>query len=223
MNTLSLSSLQRRFVADPSNIRAAIVLMSIQDDQLHVLLRHGAHAWRLPIERVDAEDLDACARQMVAKQAGTDGLFVEQLYTFGRRCPTGSGLGITVSYYACVPWDRAPQSDAPDGTASWFSVRELPPLSGHTSQVIDTAVGRLEAKINYSTIAVHFLPDQFTLSELQSVYEVVLRDRLDKRNFRKRILSLDIISETGELRRHGSHRPARLYRYAMPNDIHYFK
>jgi len=223
MNTLSLSSARHQVAADPPSIRGTIVLMSIQDDTLQVLLRREAQAWSLPIERVDAEVLDAYARRIVATHAGTDDLFVEQLYTFGTSCPTGRGLAITVSYYACVPWDRAPRYDGLRQSVRWFPVRKLPPLTGHTCQVIDTAVGRLEAKINYSTIVVHFLPERFTLSELQSVYEVVLRDRLDKRNFRKRILSLNIISETGEFRRRGSHRPARLYRYVLPNDIHYFK
>ena len=74
------------------------------------------------------------------------------------------------------------------------------------------AMKRLAAKLDYSTIAFQFMPDHFTLSELQSVYETILRAELDKRNFRKRILALDRIEETGDERRNGSHRPAKLYR-----------
>ncbi|NIN36215.1 MAG: NUDIX hydrolase, partial [Gammaproteobacteria bacterium] len=70
------------------------------------------------------------------------------------------------------------------------------------------------AKTNYSTIALNFMPEKFTLSELQRVYEIIMGTDLDKRNFRKRVQAIDGISDTGEIRRNGKHRPARLYTYA---------
>jgi 8-oxo-dGTP diphosphatase len=74
------------------------------------------------------------------------------------------------------------------------------------------AYERLTAKLGYSTIAFQFMPRHFTLSELQHVYELILRGPVDKRNFRKRILGLDLIEETGKQKREGAHRPAALYR-----------
>ena len=85
------------------------------------------------------------------------------------------------------------------------------------------AYERLSAKLDYSTIAFQFMPREFTLSELQHVYEVILREPMDKRNFRKRILGLDLIEETGQDRRDGAHRPARLYRVKDPGRIDIIK
>ena len=77
--------------------------------------------------------------------------------------------------------------------------------------------------LDYSTIAFQFMPETFTLSELQTVYEIILGERLDKRNFRKRVLSLDRIEKTGELRRNGNHRPASLYRLKFPGKVEIIK
>ena len=82
---------------------------------------------------------------------------------------------------------------------------------------------RLVAKLDYSTIAFQFMPETFTLGELQTVYEIILREPLDKRNFRKRVLALDRIAATGELRRNGNHRPARLYRLKFPDKVEIIK
>ena len=82
---------------------------------------------------------------------------------------------------------------------------------------------RLVAKLDYSTIALQFMPESFTLGELQCVYESLLSQPLDKRNFRKRILSLELIEETGKQRRNGKHRPAREYRARHPKRVEIIK
>ena len=85
------------------------------------------------------------------------------------------------------------------------------------------AYQRLVAKLDYSTIAFQLLPAEFTLSELQAVYEVILQEPIDKRNFRKWVLGLSVIEESGNERRTGAHRPARLYRLTQPGDVVIFK
>jgi 8-oxo-dGTP diphosphatase len=85
--------------------------------------------------------------------------------------------------------------------------------------MVQVARQRLSAKLAYSTIALQFMPERFTLSELQEVYEAILDEQMDKRNFRKRILAFDQIDETPEVRRNGSHRPARLYRARNPGEV----
>ena len=83
-------------------------------------------------------------------------------------------------------------------------MEELPGLAFDHEAILGMACERLRAKLDYSTIAFQFMPRDFTLSELQHVYELILREPVDKRNFRKRILGLDLIEETGELKRHGA-------------------
>ena len=82
---------------------------------------------------------------------------------------------------------------------------------------------RLASKLDYSTIALQFMPEKFTLSELQQVYEIILGEKLDKRNFRKRVQSFDCIEFTGQERRNGSHRPARLYTLKSPGTVEFLK
>ena len=100
---------------------------------------------------------------------------------------------------------------------------ELPQTAFDHSTIIAKAHDRLVAKLDYSSIALQFMPELFTLSELQAVYETLRGGKLDKRNFRKRILSLDILEETGEQKRNGNHRPARAYRARRPNRVEIIK
>jgi 8-oxo-dGTP diphosphatase len=95
---------------------------------------------------------------------------------------------------------------------SWFGMQELPQLAFDHARILRKAHERLAAKLDYSTIAFQFMPESFTLTELQQVYELILSEAIDKRNFRKKILALELIEETGEERREGAHRPAKLYR-----------
>jgi len=96
-------------------------------------------------------------------------------------------------------------------------------LACYHAKTLDCAHRRLVDKLDYSTIAFQFMPKEFTLPELQLVYELILDEPLDKRNFRKRILSLDVVKETGEKRKEGAHRPAMLYRLIHPNRVHVIK
>ena len=95
----------------------------------------------------------------------------------------------------------------------WQRAVELDRLSTGDALVFEYALFRVEPKLDYTTIGFNLLPDEFTLSELQSAYETVLDRKLDKRNFRRRMSALGILTVTGSTRRDGSHRPARLYRY----------
>jgi len=95
----------------------------------------------------------------------------------------------------------------------WFSVYALPPLAFDHEQIIEYALNRLRGKLDYTTIAFNLLPEQFTLRELQRVYEIIEHKPLDKRNFRKKILATGILEDTGAKKMEGTHRPARLYRF----------
>jgi 8-oxo-dGTP diphosphatase len=106
--------------------------------------------------------------------------------------------------------------------ARWFAVAELPRLAFDHSQIVQVALDRLRGKLEYSNIVYALLPAQFRLSELQKVYETILDTKLDKRNFRKKILSLDLVEATPQVDRSGAHRPAQLFRFKQ-NEVLFLK
>ena len=208
-----------------------VVVFTILDGRLGTLLVKRANPpyqgqWALPggFLAID-EDLDACAARELEEETGISGLFLEQLYTFGATHRDPRERVISVTYYALVPQDALAEPRAASDAAEvgWFPFEALPPLAFDHAEIIAVAHRRLVAKLDYSSIALQFMPETFTLSELQRVYEALLNQPLDKRNFRKRILSLDLIEETGKQRRNGKHRPAREYRARHPRRVEIIK
>jgi len=196
-----------------------IVIFTIRQDELKVLLIKRANApfqgeWALPGGFVaQDESLEEGARRELQEETGVAGVYLEQLYTFGKPDRDPRERVITVAYYALIPTDEVEIRAATDAEGvSWYGMKELPNLAFDHAEILDAAHERLVAKLEYSTIAFQFMPREFTLTELQTVYELILRDPVDKRNFRKRILSLKLIKETGKERKSGAHRPAKLYR-----------
>ena len=207
-----------------------VVLFTIQDERLEVLLiRRGSEPfkgrWALPGGFVDIdEDLLACAKRELEEETGVTGIYLEQLYTFGTPDRDPRERVISVTYYALVPRERLTIRAASDAKAvAWFPFHQLPGLAFDHDQIVAMAHERLAAKLEYSTIALQFMPERFTLTQLQSVYEVVLGQRLDKRNFRRRILALNCIGECGEWLRQVNHRPAKLYQVKSPGTVEFIK
>jgi 8-oxo-dGTP diphosphatase len=203
-----------------------IVIFTIRDARLKLLLIRRAGEpyrgkWALPGGFIHLdEDLDASARRELEEETGVSGVYLEQLYTFGAPQRDPRERVITVAYYALIPSDRLQLRAATDAEAvGWFGMDELPALAFDHTDIIAMAHERLVAKLDYSTIAFQFMGGDFTLSELQSVYEIILREALDKRNFRKWALALEQIEETGRERRDGAHRPAKLYRLKEPGAV----
>ncbi|MCU7923915.1 MAG: NUDIX hydrolase [Candidatus Thiodiazotropha sp. (ex Dulcina madagascariensis)] len=207
-----------------------VVLFTIRGEALSILLiRRGnppyRGMWALPGGFLDiGEDLEACAKRELHEETGIEGVYLEQLYTFGKPERDPRERVISIAYFALTQSDRLKLKPASDATrAAWFPVDQLPELAFDHADIIQLARGRLLAKLNYSTIAFQILPSRFTLSQLQSVYEILLNERLDKRNFRKGILARGIIKETGEFSRNGSHRPAKTYAVVNPTRVEIIK
>ncbi len=207
-----------------------VVLFTIQDNDLRVLLIRRARdpfkdQWALPGGFLDInEDLETCAQRELQEETGITGVYLEQLYTFGKPDRDPRERVITVSYYALAPMDRLQVRAASDASAAdWYSVHALPELAFDHRQIIKLAHRRLASKLQYSTIALQFMPEQFTLGELQKVYEIILGEPLDKRNFRKRVLAYDCLVDTETTRRDGQHRPARLYTLKFPGRVQIIK
>ncbi|WP_455387568.1 NUDIX hydrolase [Petrachloros mirabilis] len=207
-----------------------IVIFTIRDGELKLLLVRRAgepyrRKWALPGGFVRMEEsLDQAARRELEEETGVSGVFLEQLYTFGEPDRDPRERVITVAYYALIPSDRVQLRAATDAEAvGWFGMEETPELAFDHVDIVVQAHERLAAKLDYSTIAFQFMPAEFTLGELQAVYETILQEEVDKRNFRKWVLALEQIEETGEERREGAHRPARLYRQKHPGKVEIIK
>ena len=207
-----------------------VVIFTIRQGRLCVLLVKRSRdpfseQWGLPGGFVESgEGLDQSAKRQLSEKTGVRGVYLEQLFTFGRPDRDPRGRVVSVAYYALVP-ASAPgmASRHQDGSVRWFPVEALPDLAFDHGEMVRLAQQRLSAKLDYSTIALQFMPEKFTLSQLQSVYETILGEPLDKRNFRKRLQGLCCIEDTGEQYRAGNHRPAKLFRVTSPGRVDIIK
>jgi 8-oxo-dGTP diphosphatase len=197
-----------------------IVVFGLDEEDLKVMLIQRDLApfegqWALPggFVRVD-ETLDDAARRELVEETGLKDIYLEQLYTFGAIGRDPRERVVTVAYYALVNLvghDVQASTDARN--AAWFPVSELPELAFDHQKILDAAHDRLRGKVRYQPIGFELLPDRFTLRQLQHLYEVILDRELDKRNFRKKVLAMEIVKETKEIEKDVAHRAARLYRF----------
>lgn len=171
--------------------------------------------WALPGGFVEMdEDLETSALRELEEETGVKDLFVEQLYTYGKPDRDPRGRVISVAYFALVNLQDHPPTAASDADqADWFALDELPELAFDHARILAMAQDRLFTKVRYQPIGFELLPDEFTLAELQSLYETILGvEELNKRNFRTRIKDMDILEEVGK-QQGVAHRPAILYRF----------
>jgi 8-oxo-dGTP diphosphatase len=196
------------------------VVFGLDDKELKVMLIQRAVApfegkWALPggFVRTD-ETLDEAARRELEEETGLRNVFLEQLYTFGAVQRDPRERVVSVAYYALVNLrDHSVQAATDARDAGWFGVHDVPSLAFDHTDILHMALDRLRGKLRYQPVGFELLPKKFTLSELQHLYELVLERELDKRNFRKRVLAMDLLVETDEVQQDVSHRAARLYRF----------
>ncbi|MCH2045361.1 MAG: NUDIX hydrolase [Saprospiraceae bacterium] len=196
------------------------VIFGLDDShELRVLLIERAHdpyadCWALPGGFVDMhEDLYSAAARELEEETGIRNVFIEQLYTFGAPKRDPRGRVVSVAYYALVNLKDHPVTAASDAKrAEWFKTKELPKLAFDHQLIMDTAIERLTTKIRYQPIGFELLPEKFTLSQLRELYETILGKALNKRNFRSKIMSMDILEQV-EQQKDVPHRPAYLYRF----------
>jgi 8-oxo-dGTP diphosphatase len=202
------------------SVTVDVVMMSLRQRDLQVLLVQRRSwpyegMWAIPGGFVNIdESLETAAKRELQEETNVQNVYLEQLYTFGDPGRDPRTRVITVVYFALLDSERL-QVKAGDDAANvgWFSVYHLPELAFDHAKILQYTLDRLRGKLQYTQIAFNLLPEQFTLRELQRVYEIILHRRLDKRNFRKKILSTSILEDTGGKKMEGTHRPARLYRF----------
>ena len=196
------------------------VLFTITHGALRTLLvkiKKGAFIdrWAFPggLVRLD-ESLDAAAQRELYEKTGVRDLYLEQLYTFGNATRDPSARTVSVAYFALVPpLAQAPRGGEKYADIDWFPVYDLPELAYDHNAIAAYALERLQTKLSYTNIVYSLLPDEFTVAELQEIYETILDRQLDRRNFRRKILSSDLLRPLSKTKR-GAHRPAQLYAFS---------
>jgi 8-oxo-dGTP diphosphatase len=171
--------------------------------------------WALPGGFVQmAESVDEAAVRELREETGVENVFLEQLYTFGAVGRDPRDRIISVAYYALINLQEHPVQAATDASdAQWFELADLPVLGFDHEKILGCARDRLRAKIRYEPIGFELLPKVFTLSQLQKLYEQILERPIDKRNFRKKLLKMELLIDTGNKEAGVAHRAAQLYQF----------
>ncbi len=191
-----------------------VVLFTVQQNQLQVLLQvQSGSTYMLPGTSIPkSAGLEETALQAVRPVVRDHQVYLEQLYTYGGSSRQTDERLISVVYFALIPGSALGNHSIDEKAYRWFPINQLPNLDTDHTDIIQYALRRLRYKIEYSAVGFELLPDTFTLSALQKIYEIILGEKLDKRNFRRRILQANIIEATSAYET-GEGRPARLYRY----------
>lgn len=205
------------------NIKVAVdaIVFGYADSQLHVLLiqqKYGAlkGQWALVGGFVhDDETLHDAVNRELKEEAGIKVNYLEQLYTFGDDIHRDPRFRVvSVAYFALVDSTAlvlSADSDAAD--AQWFPIDRIPRLAYDHRQMIKMALSRLQNKLTYQPIGFDLLPREFLFSDLENLYSSILDKEIDRRNFRKKILSYGILDETDKYAKQNKGRPAKLYKF----------
>lgn len=205
------------------NIKVAVdaIVFGYSDNQLNVLLikqKYGTlkNKWALVGGFVkDNETLFEAVNRELQEETGIAVNYLEQLFTFGddiQRDPRGRV--ISVAYFALVNSTKFKvKADSDAEEAQWFSIAALPDLAFDHKLILETALKRLQNKLTYQPVGFDLLPKEFLFSELENLYCTILNKEIDRRNFRKKILSFGIIEETDKFSSKKNGRPAKLFKF----------
>lgn len=211
-----------------------LVIFTIREQCLHVLLvKRGDFPfkgeWSLPGGFIDVhkdKDLEATALRKLREKTGVKAPYLEQLQGFGSRSRDPRGWSTTFVYFSLIASDQIELAHGGTADAAqWFPLNaesRLPKMAFDHAEIFQTALQRLYNKVEYSSLAAHLLPTEFTLTDLQQVYQIVLGRQIDKSAFRKRIKEGDFLEELEGQFRYGSNRPAQLYRIKAGRGLVYY-
>ncbi len=167
----------------------------------------GSH---LPTE----EDLDCFAKKILQTATGLNNIYLKQVKTFGSLNRVPHSRVLTVAYYALINPDYHDMKLSPLAkVVRWFEIDNLPKVIFDVKDIIGNALKKLREEVQYHPAGFHLLPEKFTLTQLQTMYEVILDKKLDTRNFRKKILKMELLVDTNQKQTHVAHRAAKLYSF----------
>ncbi len=210
--------------SQPSHIKVAvdaIVFGYSKNDGLSVLLIKRKYepfknSWAIPGGFVlENENLEQAVRRELLEETGISVNYLEQLYSFGEPNRDPRQRVISIAYFALVNSKRfatlKASTDAEE--AQWFGIGKLPALAFDHKKILQVAIERLKAKVRYEPIGFELLDREFAFSDLEKLYSILLDKPIDRRNFTKKILSLDILEDTGKLASIGVGRPSKVYQF----------
>jgi len=171
--------------------------------------------WALPGGFVkNKESLDEAVSRELKEETGVVANYLEQLYTFGSLNRDERARVISVSYIALInPKNYSLKADTDAIDAKWFAISHIPKLAFDHKEILKKGIERLQAKISYQPIGFELLDLKFPFSDLENLYQTILKKKIDRRNFRKKLLSFKILNETNEFQKNVSGRPAKLYSF----------
>ena len=202
------------------SVTSDIVIFTIENGSLRVLLIERSdepfkNQWALPGGfMLENESPKKAALRILGEKTGLGNIFIEQLYTFAGSGRDPRGNIITVAYFALTPIKKIkPDKSGNIQNPTMFPIKKLPKLAFDHKEIIEYALKRLQAKLEYTNVVYSLLPNYFTFNELQKAYEIILGRKLDKRNFRKKFLLLGLIKPTKKIHKGTRQRPAQMYRF----------
>ncbi|MBK9257604.1 MAG: NUDIX hydrolase [Saprospiraceae bacterium] len=171
--------------------------------------------WALPGDLVHpAEDLDNAPIRVLKELTGLDNVFLEQVHTFGKKDRHPLGRVVTIAYYSLININQVtPKAASFAGSVEWHDIQDVAELAFDHNEIMFSCLHQLQKSIRTRPIGFELLPEKFTLSDLQELYEAILFKQLDKRNFRKKILTMGVLSDPNEVQKNVAHRPARIYNF----------
>lgn len=212
-----------------------VVIFSVIDERLHVLLVSRPETMDEPFKGmralpggfVDVQkdvDLESCARRKLQEKTGVKSPYLEQVGSWGGIKRDPRGWSATHVYFALIPAPESPSDGSPNSDVKWFPIenqRVGTKLAFDHAKLLEAAIQRLRNKVEYTSLPAYLLPEEFTLTDLQHMYEVVLERPIEKSAFRTRVFAANLVEPIDKVRA-GANRPAQLYRLTQPKEIVYF-
>ena len=204
-------------VTKTHEITVDTVILTLKDNDLQVLLVRRDNEpfkdkWAIPGGYVKmSENLDDAALRVLKEKTNVDNIYLEQLYTFGDPLRHPVSRVITCAYFALI---RAEDIDVITAdNVAWHKVNDLPALAFDHKEIIQYSLKRTRERLELCPVAYQLLNEKFTLTEMQKAYEMIMEKKLDKRNFRKKVITTEGLRELNEFSKSSSKRPARLYTF----------
>lgn len=212
-----------------------VVIFTVLEQRLHVLLVLRPDTPEEPFKGMRAlpggfvdmqkdDDLEGCARRKLQQKTGVRSPYLEQVGSWGGIKRDPRGWSATHVYFALLPATESPEDGTPSSDAKWFPIenqRVSVKLAFDHAKLLEAAIQRLRNKVEYTSLPAYLLPEEFTLSDLQHMYEVVLERSIEKSAFRTRVFAANLVEPIDKVRA-GPNRPAQLYRLSQPKEIVYF-
>ena len=159
------------------------------------------------------ESLDEAASRVLFELTGLQKVYMEELQSYGSVDRDPAGRVISVAYYALILAEDFTGASASESGATWVSIKDLPPMIMDHNEMVVKGLRRLKRRAASQPIGFELLPEEFTMPQLQALYEAIYQAELDKRNFRKKILAMDVLIKLDEKDKSSSRKGAFLYRF----------